>query len=434
MTIRIRKRGQAEWLLSYVLLVGMLQGGLIDFLHIPSVIKYTIDLAWIFVVILMRAKQIVLVNKDIYLLYVIAGLFFIFSLFGFALNYQSALYYLWGLRNNIRFFVFFIACTVVLNEEWIEGYLDTFDKLFWLNFPIVLYQYFIGGNHGDKLGGIFGETKGCNAYMNIFLIIVLSKSILGYLHKKEKLSLCILKCLIGLTIAVLSELKVVIVEFVIIVAMASMMMRFSMRKLLLMIGAFLGILLSVRAISVLFPSFDGWFSINGILEILTSESGYTGQNDLNRLTAVPVVLERFLPHLMDKIVGLGLGNCDYATFDFLQTPFYQSHKSIHYYWFSSAFLLLETGLLGFALFLIFFLTSFLTTHLREKTGQSNVVYCQMAKIMAMTSIITVFYNAALRTEAGYMAFFILALPFTQKNKVTEIHPKKLSTEGMISNE
>ena len=413
--------------------MAVMQGALIDFLNMPSVIKYTIDIAWfgLLILILMRIKQPIPLDKDIYLFSIIAGLFFFFSLFGFALNYQSVVYYIWGLRNNTRFFVFFIACTLMIKEEWVEGYLDTFDKLLGLNFLIVLYQYFIGGNHGDKLGGIFGETKGCNAYMNIFLLIVLSRSVLRYLHKQEKLSECIFKCIIGLAIAVLSEVKVMIVEFIILVAMASMMMRFTMRKILLVISALVGILLSVRAISVLFPSFDGWFSINGILEILTSESGYTGRNDLNRLTAVPAVLERFLPHLTDKIFGLGLGNCDYATFDFLQTPFYQSHKSLHYYWFSSAFLVLETGLLGFAVYLCLFIAIFVAAHWREKTNQANVVYCQMAKIMALISIITVFYNAALRTEAGYMAFFALALPFVRRREVTDNQAKELSTGGIV---
>lgn len=431
MTIRIRKRGQAEWLVAYVLLLTVIQSALIDLLNMPSAIKYTIDLAWCALLILMCVNQLAPASKETYTISIIAGLFFLFSLFGFALNYQSVLYYFWGLRNNIRFFVFFMACTVILKEEWIKGYLDIFEKLFWLNFPIVLYQCFIKGNHVDEIGGIFGNTKGCNAYMNIFLLVVLSRSVLRYLHKQEKLNACIVKCLIGLMIAVLSELKIMIVEFVILVAVASMMMRFSMRKILLAISATVGILLSVRAISMLFPSFDGWFSINGIMEILTSESGYTGRNDLNRLTAIPVILERFLPNLTDKIFGLGLGNCDYATFDFLKTPFYQSHKSLHYYWFSSAYLVLETGLLGFGLYLTFFVAVFITAHRREKNNCADTMNCQLSKIMALMSIITVFYNSSLRTEAGYMAFFVLALPFVRRRGLTDNRSKELSAGGMI---
>lgn len=428
LTLRFRRKSQAEWLVAYVLVFSIIQSGIINFLNMPSAIKYTIDFAWCSILILLSTKRLPALTKDLHIFIIIIGAYFLCTLIVYILNFQSVFYYLWGLRNNFRFYVFFVACSLILKEEWLEGYLNFLDKLFWINFPMVMFQYMIQGHSGDHLGGIFGVEKGCNAYMNIFLLIVLSRAVLQYLHKQKTLSECIVKCLVGLVIAVLSELKVMIVELVLLVMLTSMMVRLTPRKILLVISMIVGIFLAVRAISVLFPSFDGWFSINGIIEILTSESGYTGRNDLNRLTAVPVVLERFLPRLTDKIFGLGLGNCDYATFDFLKTPFYHSHKSLHYYWFSSAYIVLETGLLGLCLYLSFFIVVFFAAHRREKNNCANVIYCQLSKIMAFMFIITVFYNSALRTEAGYMAFFALALPFVRRSGMKEQQSQDLSVE------
>lgn len=411
MTIKFRKKGQAEWVMAYILVVSMLQ---LAFNNI-AVIKYTIDVAWCFLLIMMVTRRLPRPGRAVYGLMLIAGLFFTFTIFGLVLNYQSMLYYLWGIRNNIRFFVFFAACTVILREAWIEGYLDLFDKLFWINFPIVLFQYFVLGYSGDYLGGIFGVIKTCNAYMNVFLMIVLSKSIVQSMHKQEKISMCLLKCAIALMITILSEIKIMIIEVGIIVLLAAMMIRFTMRKTMIILAAVAGIFASANAIARLFPSFEGWFSIANILEIATAEAGYTGRNDLNRLTAVPEIMDRFLTSGTDKIFGLGLGNCDYASFAFLKTPFYQKYTSLHYYWFSSAFMLLETGILGTILYLSFYGAVFAAAHWMEKKQRADVIYCQMAKIMVVMSILTFFYNSALRIEAGFMVFFVLALPFVRRN-------------------
>jgi hypothetical protein len=44
----------------------------------------------------------------------------------------------------------------------------------------------------------------------------------------------------------------------------------------------------------------------------------------------------------------------------------------------------------------------------------NPIYSQLAKIMAVMSLIMIFYNSALRTEAGYIMYFVLALPFIRR--------------------
>ena len=137
---------------------------------------------------------------------------------------------------------------------------------------------------------------------------------------------------------------------------------------------------------------------------------------MNRMTAVSISLEQFLLSPWENIFGLGLGNCDYANFDFLNTPFYLANNQWHYSWFSSAMLVLETGLAGLGIYVLFFVVLFFAVHERQKLKQADVLYCQLAKIMALMCLVLILYNNSLRVEAAYMIYFILSLPFLAKGR------------------
>ena len=415
MIITFRRKSTAEWLVLFVLVMPFLFFLLIDVFHLPSLVKYTVDIGWVCLLFFMLRDKRGFPNAQTKTLARIGGLFFLSTLLGFFLNYQSLFYYLWGLRNNARYFVYFFACVLFVRERSVEYYLRFFDVLFWINLPVVLIQYFTMELTGDFLGGIFGIEKGCNAYMSIFMTIITAKSILCYMSRREKLLVCLLKCAAALLIAILSELKMFVLLMFLIVALASLFTEFSFRKLWIIIAVVAGALFAGRAIAVLFPDFADWFSLESVFQSASAETGYTGQNDLNRLTGAAIVLERFLPSFSQKIFGLGLGNCDYAAFDFLTSPFYLSYGSLNYVWFSSTFLILETGLLGFGLYILFFVAVFITANKREKAKCGNTLYCRLAKIMSIMCLVLIVYNSSMRMESAYMVYFVLALPFIRSD-------------------
>ena len=410
--IRFRRKTQGEWLALFILAMPFTFFLLMNMLHMPSMVKYTVVVAWGCLLVLLIQNQRNLLSKQTISLFVIVGLFFVFTLFGLLFNYQSIFYYLWGLRNILRFFVFFFACTLFIKESSVDNYLRLFDFLFWVNLIVVLYQFFIMGQKGDFLGGIFGVELGCNGYLNIFMMIVITKSILMYLNKQENQNSCILKCVVAMIIAALSELKFFYLEFIILLVMSILFTRYSFRKVFLVIATGLALYFGLKIINQLYPFFKGWLSIDGIMNIAGFDYGYTSENDINRLSAIPLVWERFLISWNEKLFGLGLGNCDYATFDFLTTPFYLQHTRLHYYWFSSSFLLLETGLVGTVLYLMFFIKVGSAAHKEGKTQKGEaMIRCQLAQIISIMCLFIFIYNGSLRTEAGYMIYFILALPF-----------------------
>ena len=130
MKIVIKKRSQTGWLLWFILMMPFMLGTLNGLLGLPHGIRYLIDLAWAALVIYLvracgmgRGK-----NTKSILLWVMT--FFVVEALVYPTVYQSSLYFVWGVRNNIRFYMAFLGWAMFLRTKDIEDYLDLFDKLF----------------------------------------------------------------------------------------------------------------------------------------------------------------------------------------------------------------------------------------------------------------------------------------------------------------
>ena len=411
MELVYRRKTKTEWLTLYVFSLPFLFFLLMGILGFPELVKYTIDIAWVCLLFCMLNRRDLYLDRHTGRLAAIIGIFFAISCVGFLSHYQSVWYYLWGIRNNARFFVFFFACIFFLNRKSVEYYVKSLDVIFWINIPLTLFQFFALGKSQDYLGGVFGYGKGCNGYTNILLMIVVARAVLNWLNKKESGGSCLAKCAAALLVAVLAELKVFFLEFMLIVILAMYLTKRSFRKLWLTMGVAAGILCGAQLIQVLFPDFSDWFTLEKIWRNVTAAKGYTGTGDMNRLTAVSIALSRFLQSGWDKIFGLGLGNCDYASFEFLTTPFYQKYGALNYTFFSSAYLVLETGIVGLGLYVFFFVFVYKEVRTIWKKDAKKTEYCQLAMIMSVMCLFLILYNSSLRTEAGFMMYFVLALPF-----------------------
>lgn len=421
--VTIKKRTQNEYIVLFMFLLPFFLGLLIDLIGLPSLVRYTIDIAWVFLLFTMVVKKVGgKIGPKNLLIWSIA--FFLYTLVIYVPNYESAFYYLWGLRNNFRFYVFFFACIIYLNSKDIEKYLKWFDRIFYVNAVVVIIQYFVLQYEQDHLGGIFGTGKGCNGYINIFMVIVITKSILYFLHKKENTVSCVVKCLIALVIAALAELKFFYVEFALIVFLLVLITRFSLRKLFISIVSVVGLVVGIFLLIYLFPEFKETMTIEGMYESATSEQGYTSKEDLNRLTTFQMTTERFLKTTKERMFGLGLGNCDYAEgYDFLTTPFYNRYKDLHYVWFSTSFVLVEMGIIGLIFFIGFFVLLFVEAQFRKKNYPEKRLYCQMTQVLSVLCILSAIYNSSLRVEAAYMMYFVLAIPFVNDGKKKRVEIK-----------
>lgn len=393
------------------------QAFLTELLPIPDAIKFLCDGFLVLLLLKLFSQRFTKIDNYSMPFVVIVGLFFFITLVGYLFNYQSVFYYLWGLRNNIRMFVAFFAFAYLADWEDAKGWIKALDVLFVINFAVVILQYFSGYGQ-DYIGGIFGTSKGCNGSLLIFLCIVFAKTILSFMRGEEKMSKCIFVSVASLLVSTLSELKMFFILFILILFMASFMTAHSIKKTLFFaFGAVLVVLFSTL-LTVLYKDFTDFLSFDSLTKALT-DTGYATDEDIGRFTALPVISQRFLPGFFRKLFGLGLGNCDSSSLSMFNTPFFESHQTVHYSYFSYAFLFLETGFVGLALYASFFVASFFVSKKLKKLEMADEFACQMSIILSVISLILLVYNSSLRMEIGFMLFFVLALPIISANEQRE---------------
>ncbi len=420
LTFTIKRRSQPGWLCRVLLLLPFFLSFFTELLGLPGAIRYLTDLMWLLLLVLLLRFHGSLDMGKIRTQLWLAGLFLISTVLGYLPQYQSGLYYLWGFRNNFRFYIAFFSFALFLTEKDYWEYLKLFDKLFWISTVVSLIQYFLLGYKGDYLGGLFGVESGCNGYINIFYCIILTKSTVFYLDKRESACSCLGKFAAAMVLAALAELKFFFVEVMVILILAVLFADFSWRKVWVLLAGFGSVLVGAALLTVLFPEFAGFLTWDWLLSRASTSRGYTMSGDINRLNALAVIDQNFFSSWIQKLFGLGLGNCDSAGYAFLTTPFYRQHSYLHYSWLSTAFVYLETGYIGLLFFFGFFISVYLSAAKMEESGSDvSGSSCRMAKIMAVLCGLIAVYNASLRTEAAYMAYFMLAMPFAAGNKDKE---------------
>lgn len=418
MKIIIQKKTQMWYSICLLILMPFLFGLLNEFYKLPYFIRYILDVAWLFLLLLMWFNR---KPNNMRGLIAWVAVFAAYTLLVYMVQYQSALYYLWGVRNNFRFLVAFFAFAAFLNPRDISGFLKLFDGVFWINLAVSMYQFYLLDFSGDHLGGVFGVEEGANNYTNLFMLIVVARSMLLYLNKQERTWYTVIKCVAVLYISAMAELKFFFVEFLLILALAILFTSFTWRKFWLIIGSIIAVMAFATLLGILFPNFAGFLTLEFFLEVGLSDKGYTSSGDLNRLNAITQINELWLKDWPQRLFGLGLGNCDTSSFEFLNTPFFEQYGDMHYSWMSYAHMYLECGWIGLIFYLGFYVIVFLqiSAITKKMTGDFKI-YCQISRIMSVMCLFITAYNASLRSESAYMAYFVLAIPFalqryTKKN-------------------
>ncbi len=426
----IKERSFAEWLTLLVFITPFVMSFFIELLGVSGIIKFVPDFSLFIILIMWIIKVIsgnrVQINKAVCSFVIIFGAFFLYTLINYFLNYDSIFYYFWGVRNNFRFYIAFFAYIAYASDDIAEDFLKLFEIFFWIHFILSLFQFFILGYEQDYLGGIFGVQNGCNGYVIILLSIISIKSIIGFFNEKEKALKCLGTCAAVLLNAALSELKAFYVLFLIILFISALITSFSWKKVLLIFILSLLFFISYIILVSIFDHFKGFLSIENLWKFLTNET-YSREDTMNRLSSISTISNVFLKTLPEQLFGMGLGNCDVSSISIFSTSFYASYSQTLYSVFSIAFLFLETGYIGIILYLVFFVACFIYPFVLQRKKLGNQLFNQMAMIMSVVAFFLFVYNSSLRTEAGYMVYFVLALPligYRQYEKEIAYHEKQ----------
>ena len=404
----IKKRTLIEWISILIVVLPLFYSFMTELLHIPNVIKFVSDFLVIVSLVFIVFRSIyngnLFVSRKISPIILFVGVFFVYTFIGYLFNFESVFYYFWGARNNFRFFAAFLIFIVFFDEESAEFSLNLLDFAFWIHLIVTLYQYFVLGFEQDFLGGIFGTQKGCNGYVIAFMSIVISKSILKFMSNKESSFACSLKCAAALLVSALAELKVFFFMFIFILIVSAVVTSFSVKKVILMVLLCVLLMVAYTILVSIFETFENFLSVDFLINELIREN-YASSEDLGRFTSVPIISDRFLTTLPDKLFGMGLGNCDTSTISIFNTSFYDRYVDIHYSVLSVAFMFIETGWIGLILYFSFFIICFVYSLIGFKKKRGNLLFNQIGIIMSILCLILLFYNSSLRTEAGYLLYF-----------------------------
>ena len=412
--VQIDKRSAMRWVMLSVLFLPFVFAFFIELIGLPKAITVSIDILLVGAAVIVAFNALLnrrlLVSKITSFLSVLVVVFFLYTFVVYLFNFQSVFYYIWGFRNNFRFFAAFFLFIAFFRLDDVEDSLKAFDIIFWIHFAVTVFQFFVLKYRQDFLGGIFGVQKGCNGYVFFFLAIITVKSLLSLMNGKEKLYICFIKLAAIFLNAALAELKAFFFIFIIVLAIASIITSFSIKKVFLIGGAALLISISYTILVALFDNFRNFLSIEFLIDSLLM-TNYASNEDMGRFTSVAYICEHFLTSIPDRLFGMGLGNCDTSTMGIFNTDFYNTYAATHYSIFSISFMFIENGFIGLLIYLAFFAICFIYSFVWFKKNKGNRFFNQMGLILSILCFAFAFYNSSLRTEAGYMVYFILALPF-----------------------
>lgn len=394
-----------------ILIIASFGGLFISTFHASNFVYYCAD-ALNILLLFFTCKKIKKVHSimEIRPLIILFWLYVISTMIGIIGNEVPIVLALWGLRNVFRFIVFFIACVILLEREDILTFDSIIPKIYYLNAALVIIQYFVLGLKGDYVGGIFGTLQGCNISLTIFLNIFLAYFISKYLYGLIKIWNLGIYIVIYFLIASLSETKGNYVFFILIIAVAIIVIKKSLKTFSITILAVLALVLGAYLLNRYFPgSLDfllDWSEANAYMD-----ASYFGTETFTRNATLSTANKLFFKdNLWLYLFGYGMGACD--TSNYFQSPFFQNYGYMNYRQYGSSMTVLQNGYVGLFLYFMFFLIIFIIS-LRKG---SKIVDRHAKAIMSATCCIAVFaivdsFYASLYIDAAYCLYFTLAIPF-----------------------
>lgn len=406
----------------FVCIYMMLINFICDFFKLPTIIRYIPDLFLPFYILYLISKINVLMKKKStrYLLFIVI-LFLIHCIVGSVINFNSIFYFIWGFRNLFRFFCVSLCAILVFDDSDKDNLMKIIHQLFVFNAIICFSQYFILGYWGDAIGGIFrlGDSGG-NSGVIYLLIIENINNIINYLNKKCFFKKVSFFMLITILIAIIAELKIIYIFIILIVLLSLLLNKFSLRTVMIVLSIICVLILGFSTLKMIDPETAEILNIEKLMDYAGGEDhGYSTEYDISRTRAFSQINEYFFSNSIRlKIWGYGLGHCDVSSaFRFFNSKFAELYNDLlHYTWFSHAMLYLETGIVGYILYLSFFTYIIIYCLKKRKLDKINYNFYNFIIILGILSIIMTFYNSVLRNDISYFVYVVLVFPFVVKVK------------------
>ncbi len=372
-----------------------------------SVVKFINDIAVICLFVLSINKVVPTFKKlkCMPILYAMIA-FSLVSILSAIVNLVPINMFVWGARNTFRGMIFFIAIVCFLDGIDIN---KIYKYLFYfaiVNFVLVLFQYFVLGYAGDKIGGIFGLYN--STVLGVFNTILYSYFFVSYVKGKESFIKTLFVLLSAMIITALAEEKFGFLFCAVALIITLCIKGDWKRKIYLSLSVIFSIAIGLVILKLVFPfAFQRLTSIKDILfySKATYEEGYK----IPRLGGILYINENFFKgDILKLFFGFGFGNCDTSNFSLFQSNFYKLYGDYNYRWFSHQWVFMEGGLTGIICFVAIFITALVCILRRIKKDNNSVLFC-VGLILALYVIITIWLGSILKHDNGYLLYFALSI-------------------------
>lgn len=409
--MKIRLKSLVEFQIYYLLIVEVL----ISLFNIPSFVRYLLDVNMLALLLfnLPGKKNWIFGSKYRHVGFY-AGAYMFAMIVSGIVNFVPLGQYIWAIRNNIFYMLFFFMCIKYLSGEDVERIMKRIVNLQALNTLFGLYEYFVLELEGDYLGGFFGIEKGCNGYLNIYLCIITAYELCRYFYKKISLVRLLLVVGSSILMATLGELKIFYLELLIIVFLCVLLARKSLKSFFSLSGGAAAAFLGIQALTVINPQAAKFLkSIEKMIEYSSRSDYGNGDIRIARLTAIAQINDWFFGEsLWLKLFGYGFGACESSeTFNFFHSDFASRYDYLGYRNISAAMIYLEAGLIGLLGMGALFLVIFFYSHKIYGLTRDRKDISLFVQILSILCVINLWYNSAIRRPVAYLTFFALASAF-----------------------
>ena len=337
----------------------------------------------------------------------------LFDIICFLLEGKNLILFLWGVRNQYRFIIFFLASLFFLKKNDLPAMFTIFYRCFIINMFAVTLE-FAAGYRNDFLGGTFGLEHNCNGIINVFLCIMTSYAILGWLYKSVKKNKSMIVLIGSIYWSTLAELKIFFIELIIIFIIVMLIVKIKRtRKIFCFFIISFVLFMGIGILTFVYPDQIDYLLKNGLLGYLRDVN--LGIHGFGRLSAIPITTKVFFENSIKRIlVGIGTGNAEFMMVGKINilSEFYKLYSDYAYNCYLYAFIYIERGILGLIWYAILFSKSILYACKYRKKMLNDRLWFDLAICTTVCFFVMCIYDSSLRVSAsGFLAFLILGLPY-----------------------
>lgn len=393
--IRINKNNSFNCIIFFLIICPILSRFVIENFKIGdySILIIMDIIAYLFVSLSMGFKS----KRTAPILYLILIVAVCCTLIGLLINGFALSLLFKGIRRYYRLFVAIHLGIIYFSANKWENFLKILHNMFYLNGILMVIQFVFFGLKQDWIGGIFGNTPGCNGIQNVLFCIITIYYVVCFMYKRCSISKMVLHIILCILFASLAELTIYFFELVMIVGLAVLVCNksvtvFIAKKLPLILGSIILIIFGVFLYMKIFPERMFLLDFNNILNYLGAEEGTTGVYKISRIRVFSQLGNRFFDTNLSYLFGFGLGNCSNGS------TFYRMFwDSLRYSEISSAIEFLENGMLGICLLAILLIYFLITnySHIKKLDKTEFSIQIPFTFILSSLCIVWFFYNSVL---------------------------------------